>query len=206
MAKVLVRLIDLLETPEVYGDITTKYIDYEPDGKIITVNLNSGETGCKKDQTPCVEQLNWNLFTLNDSSYAISEPTLFYLKLSGKTGIKKAYKVMEKYNKMYSNLKLGGTSCVLTEEMFNQLPSHLKNVQGEYWLPSSYEQKGESQKYFGLKSVVNGKIDNRFVLFIEDGSTYYGLASLRVVIRFQGDILVLLDTETMELEFAEKFY
>ena len=64
MAKVLVRLIDLLETPEVYGDITTKYIDYEPDGKIITVNLNSGETGCKKDQTPCVEQLNWNLLRL----------------------------------------------------------------------------------------------------------------------------------------------
>lgn len=206
MAKVLVRLIDLLETPEVYGDITTNYIDYEPDGKVINVKLDSDETGCKKIQTPCIEQLNWNLFTFNDSSYAISEPTMFYLKLSGKTGIKNAYKIMEKYNRMYANLRLGTTADVLTEEMFKQLPSHLKNAQNEYWLSSSYEEKNNVQKYFGLRSVIDSKANNRFVLFIEGGGTYYGLAAVRVVVKFQRDILVNFDTETKKVEFPEKFY
>lgn len=148
-----VRLLDALENPKKYGDITSIPIDYHPDVRSIT--FTSEETGYSASQSFETEKdLEYYPVKLGLHVYLVARDcTKEALILRGREGYKYVKSIMVGYAKLYENKELGAVGISWnknTIEVLKKLPSFLRRADGLYWSSMRYEFQEDECKYSGI--------------------------------------------------------
>lgn len=166
-------LLEALRSPDKYGDVSNLFVRYEAD--YAEMELNPAETGAMRAfQTAKTEKLTMHPFLYKDELFLVGEPTEFALCVGGNEGWKRIEPCLQRYGKIVlSNNQMKATGVPITREMFEAFPIHLKNIEGEYWIPNKKEYswiktkvpKGSNYEIKGIKYMSEADIIHYAIMY-----------------------------------------
>ncbi len=145
----LVNMYEALEHPEIYGDLTSMNVSYEPDGGRVV--LTKEDTGYAHDQVFEAEELSWKPFAYKGQIYLVGTCPTTELTLSGEVGYSNAYSCLKRIGTIYKNTALKAKTYLLTPSMYQAMPQNLKKC-CYHWLASKYKtSNGKANEEYGVK-------------------------------------------------------
>ena len=184
-----IKLSYLLQDTTRFGDASRLFVDYEVlDNKL---GISKGLTGWDDNQTIKTER-NLGFHPIIDkkgNTYLISHSaTKYCLGLSGRTGYENGEELICKISEMYSNFSASAIGMGLTEELFDQIPEHLKYVFDTYWLSSRCRTNNRGLVYYGYVFV--GYASKHKIDLYADKHIFYARNAIRPLIALPQNMMV----------------
>ena len=174
-----------LRTPNKYGDLTRKFIDYRPDERRVF--------NATKQKLNTEFNLGWKPFLYENHAYLISDKTTADKIIL--EGSDQSISLINQWAYSYSNYFLGTRAMALSREMFNVLPEHLKN-RGKYLLASWDFYVNGADYYECLQYVYNNNVIKEPLAINNEPLTI--IEGIRIVVNVPANILVCVNHETFD--------
>ena len=200
-----INLREVLQHPEVYGDIACRNVAYTPQKQVI-MHL-SRETGYSRDQKFSTELKHTYYPVLYENRvYLVAgETNKMTLNFRGIIGYNNAVEVIKQNAKLYSNSELGAIGLAWTEDtvkILRVMPKALAFIEADYLMASTFRYSNWPNNYFLCIKVQYKNHVERFPLYSSEPLDYvhpYAKERLNESHLYCGNIrpLVLLSTDTM---------